>query len=73
MFLNNNVPGRERKGREERENEMEDTGDGSVETQDPREWSVEKVATFVSVEKVPTFIYCTKVTLHPPPLSPHYI
>ena len=26
---------------------MEDTGDGSVEPEDPREWSSEKVATFV--------------------------
>ncbi len=26
---------------------MEDTGDGSVEPEDPREWSPEKVATFV--------------------------
>ncbi len=28
---------------EEREKEMEGTGDGSVEPQDPREWSAEKV------------------------------
>jgi hypothetical protein len=40
---------------------MEGTSDVSVEPQDPREWSAEKVATFVSVEKVTvdTFIYCT--------------
>ena len=41
---------------------MEGTSDVSVEPQDPREWSAEKVDTFVSVEKVTavdTFIYCT--------------
>ena len=27
--------------------EVEDTGDGSVEQEDPREWSSEKVSTFV--------------------------
>jgi hypothetical protein len=32
---------------EGREKEMEATGDGSVEPEDPREWSPEKVATFV--------------------------
>ncbi len=47
FFCPSHVSGRERKGREEREKEMEDTGDGSVEAQDPREWSAEKVATFV--------------------------
>jgi hypothetical protein len=32
---------------EGREKEMEDTDDGSVEPEDPHEWSPEKVATFV--------------------------
>jgi hypothetical protein len=39
-----------KESREGREKEMEDTGDGSVEPwihEDPREWSSEKVATFV--------------------------
>ncbi len=38
---------RDRKGREEREKEVEGTGDGSVKPEDPREWSSEKVATFI--------------------------
>ena len=32
-----------KKRTEEREKEMEGTGDGSVEPEDPREWSSEKV------------------------------
>ena len=41
------VSGRERKGREERDKEMEGTDHGSVGPEDPREWSTKKVATFV--------------------------
>ena len=40
------VSGRERKGRKERDKDMEGTGDVSVEPQDQHGWSVEKVATF---------------------------
>ena len=35
------------RGQEEREQEMEGTGDDSVEPQDPHEWSSENVTTFV--------------------------
>ena len=52
---------------------MGDTDDGSVESQDPREWSGEKVATFVRALGPPEcFQSGTKVTLHPPPLTLHY-
>jgi hypothetical protein len=54
-----------KKRREGREKEMEVTGDGSVEP-DPREWSSEKVATFVRALGAAT-LCCTTVTLHPPP------
>jgi hypothetical protein len=40
------VSGRERKGRKERDKDMEGTGDVSVEPQDPHGWSAEKVGTF---------------------------
>jgi hypothetical protein len=33
---------------------MEDTGDGSVEPEDPREWSSEKVVTFFFVRSLGT-------------------
>ncbi len=42
-----------KKGQEEREQEMEGTGDDTVETEDPREWNSEKVATFVRSLRTP--------------------
>jgi hypothetical protein len=48
FFFPSRVSGRERKGRGERQKEMEGTDDDSVET-DPREWSEDKVATLMTV------------------------
>ncbi len=46
LALPERVPGG-KKGQEEREQQMEVTGDDTVETEDPREWNSEKVTTFV--------------------------
>ena len=52
---------------------MGDTDDVSVEPQDPREWSAEKVATFVRALGPPEcFQSGTKVILHPPSLTLNY-